>query len=224
MVAMQRPCSSWYKNKKVKEIIAYAHIKNNRVNVNGQTVYTSPGVPLSQFLTDAYKSLNVSYPKFHKMDTMCKLGFLATEYALVNTDFMSNDRSKMAIILSNASSSLETDRQHQHSIADKNNYFPSPAVFVYTLPNIVIGEIAIRHKITGENAFFVSEKFDASLIVNYLNMLFSNNTETAISGWVQVDGEAYEAFIFLVQKPDNTNKNSNFKPLNELNVTHLYNQ
>lgn len=223
-VAMQQRCFSWYKNKKVKEIIAYAHIKNNQVSVNGQQVFTSSGVSVSQFLTDAYKFLNISYPKFHKMDTLCKLGFLGTEYALMNTGFLDNDRSKMAIVLSNAASSLETDRQHQHSIADKNNYFPSPAVFVYTLPNIVIGEIAIRHKITGENAFFVSGKFDASLIVNYLNALFLNSTETAIGGWVQVDGNTYEAFIFLVQNPDNTNKNSIFKPLNELNVTHLYNQ
>src|ERR1700741_5650650 len=103
----------------------------------------------------------MSYPKFHKMDALSKLGLLCAEHALKNGDFLSKyPLNRVGIVLSNSASSLETDRQHQRSISDKSNYFPSPAIFVYTLPNIVIGEMAIKYKITGENAFFVSEKRD----------------------------------------------------------------
>lgn len=210
----------------MSEIKSYAHIKHNQVSVNGEIVFQSNStLTLTEFLSEAYKALGVSYPKFHKMDAQCKLGFLCTEFALKETNFLSeNDLSKTAIALSNAASSLETDRVHQHSIDDKSNYFPSPAVFVYTLPNITIGELAIKHKITGENAFFVSEQLDADLLVNYTETLFQSGTEAAIVGWVEVDGANFEAFIFLAQNTKNINKNSIFKPLNKINVITLYNQ
>ncbi len=207
-------------------IVSYAHIKQNTVSVNGKQLFQAlPTATLSGFLAEAYKALGLSYPKFHKMDLQCKLGFLCTELALKESNFITgNDLSKTAIVLENAASSLETDRQHQHSIDDKSNYFPSPAIFVYTLPNIVIGELAIKYKITGENAFFVSEKFDAELLVNYTETLFKNGTQSAICGWVEVDGAGYEGFIFLVEKQTNTNKSAIFKPLNQSTVLELYNQ
>ena len=127
---------------KMSEITSYAHIKHNQVSVNGEIVFQSnPLLSLTEFLSEAYKTLGVSYPKFHKMDAQCKLGFVCAEFALRRTNFLTeNDLSKTAIVLSNSASSLETDRVYQHSIDDKSNYFPSPAVFVYTLPNITIGE------------------------------------------------------------------------------------
>ena len=207
-------------------IISYAHIKHNQVSVNGNVVFQSNAAnSISDFLSELYKTLGISYPKFHKMDLQCKLGFLCTEFAMRDTNFLvDNDLSKTAIVLSNAASSLETDRTHQNSINDTSNYFPSPAVFVYTLPNITIGELAIRHKITGENAFFVTEKFDADLLVNYSESLLNNGTEGAIVGWVEVDGVNFEAFIFLAQTTKNLNKNSIFKPLNQSSVITIYTQ
>ncbi|MBC7694584.1 MAG: 3-oxoacyl-ACP synthase [Burkholderiales bacterium] len=207
-------------------ITSYAHIKHNQVSVNGSIVFQSgPLLKLSEFLSEAYKSIGLSYPKFHKMDAQCKLGFLCAEFALKETTFLTeNDLSKTAIILSNAASSLETDRVHQHSINDKSNYFPSPAVFVYTLPNITIGEIAIKHKVTGENAFFVSGQLDTELLVNYIETLLSNGSEAALVGWVEVDGASFEAFIFLVESSKNINKNSIFKALNQSSVITIYNQ
>jgi len=204
-------------------ITSYAHIKHQRLSANGTLLFDggSSG-SLPGFLTDAYKALGMSYPKYHKMDALCKLGMLCMEAALKESELLTTyPADKIAIVLSNAASSLDTDRAHQASIQDKANYFPSPAVFVYTLPNIVIGEIAIKYKITGENAFFVSERFDAGLLLNYLEALFHGETQAAVCGWVEADGDAAEAFIFLVEK---SNKNSNFKPLNQEAITELYNQ
>ena len=210
----------------MKYITSYAHIKNNSVSVNGEMLFAgTPSAGLPEFLTEAYKALAISYPKFHKMDSLCKLGIVCTEFALKGTDFLTeHPLDKIAIVMSNAASSLETDRHHQDTIKDKSNYFPSPAVFVYTLPNIVIGEIAIKYKITGENAFFVAEKPDAGLLVNYTETVFQEGTQAVICGWIEVDGNSYEAFIFLAEISENTNKNSNFKPLNQLTVTELYNK
>ncbi len=225
----------------MSNITIYAHIKNNQVSVNGSIIFIDKAASFAEFLMSTYKSLGISYPKFHKMDALCKLGFLCTEFALKESAILTKiPLDKVAIVLSNAASSLETDRQHQQSINDVSNYFPSPAVFVYTLPNIVVGELAIRHKITGENAFFVSEKLDVDLLVNYTESLFNESTAAVISGWVEVDGNTYEAFIFVAECTDkllgaknelsesenqkNRNKNTIFKPLNQLTVTELYNQ
>lgn len=216
-------------------ITSYAHIKHQRLSVNGALLFdatasrpvvaTGSSGSLPEFLTDAYKALGMSYPKYHKMDALCKLGMLCMEAAVKESDVLTKyPLDNIAIVLSNAASSLDTDRVHQHSISDKANYFPSPAVFVYTLPNIIIGEMAIKYKITGENAFFVSERFDAQLLLNYLEALFHEETQAAVCGWVEADGDAAEAFIFLVEKSENTNKNSNFKPLNQQAITELYNQ
>ena len=225
MVVMQR---LYLKKQKYKLsiITSYAHIKHNQVSVNGEIVFQSnSSLTLSEFLSEAYKSSGMNYPKFHKMDAQCKLSLLCAEYVLKGTSFIANnDLSKTAIVLSNAASSLETDRAHQRSIDDKTNYFPSPTVFVYTLPNITIGELSIKHKITGENAFFVTEQLDADLLVNYTETLFNNGTTAAIIGWVDVDGASFEAFIFLVETPKDTNKNGIFKPLNQTSVITLYNQ
>ena len=213
-------------NQDLNYITTYTHIKHHQISVNGKLVFSGEGSQNTlEFLSSAYKALGLSYPKFHKMDAQCKLGLVATEYLLKESDFLQRvSLDKTAVVLSNSASSLETDRQHQHSISDKSNYFPSPAVFVYTLPNIVIGEIAIKYKITGENAFFVSEKLDAELLENYINSLFENGSEACIGGWIEVDGSNYEAFIFLAENQENPNKNSIFKPLNQATITELYNQ
>lgn len=184
-------------------IRSYCKIKNNAVLVNGtELAITGDSTDFTSFLSALYRQIAMTYPKFFKMDNLCKLGMLATELAIRNNpDFIKNNREKTAIVLSNNASSLETDRNHLKTIAGKSQYFPSPAVFVYTLPNIVIGEIAIKYKLTGENSFFVAESFDAELLHGYASILLENaHTDAVISGWVNVDGNAYDAFVYCVEK------------------------
>ena len=88
----------------------------------------------------------------------------------------------IAIVFSNNASSLESDRKHQNSINDKENYYPSPAIFVYTLPNIGIGEISIRHQLKSENGFFVFENYNANFHYNYEKSLINNNKSESVLG------------------------------------------
>ena len=108
--------------------------------------------------------------------------------------------------MANASSSLVTDLNFQQTITDARNYFPSPSLFVYTLPNIAIGEICIRHKIYGENVFLISKKFDADILYFYVNELFEKtDTLNCITGWVESNDSTYEAFLLLVERGINGN-------------------
>lgn len=129
-------------------------INQNRVIKNDQIVFQMEGSAEGNiFLKEFYKSLNINYLKFFKMDPLSKLGFLAVELLL--KDQVIDNKEDMEIFLSCSSSSLESDVAYQVTIEDPENYFPSPSVFVYTLPNIVIGEIAIRHTIHGNHGMFI---------------------------------------------------------------------
>lgn len=206
---MQQPSLKKYKLETI--IHSYCKIKNNSVWLNdSEFLKVDQTEDLTSFLAGLYKNVDLNYPKFFKMDKLCKLGILATELLIRNTAvFNSIPKNDIALVFTNNASSLESDRNHANAIADKQHYFPSPSVFVYTLPNIVIGEIAIKHKITGENAFFVTEKFDAKLMYNYSSLLLENkNASLVICAWVNVDGNSYETFAYCI-------KNGNFKEVND---------
>ncbi|MGZ3930391.1 MAG: 3-oxoacyl-ACP synthase [Bacteroidia bacterium] len=205
-------------------ITSYCKIRSGAVTFNGDVVYTGDAASPAEFLKEAYKSCGLNYPKFHKMDHLSKLGLIAAEYCLRDPGFLQrNDPAATAIVLSNHASSLDTDRAHQATISDPSRYLPSPAVFVYTLPNIVIGELAIKYKLTGENAFFVSDAFDAGLMTDYtLQLLSAGAAASALCGWVNYDGSDYEAFIYLVELPGDSIKNANFKALNKITLYQLY--
>ncbi len=178
-------------------IESYCHIKNNQLWLNGETIFEDKQSDnLKSFLKSAYKNLEIKYPKFFKMDNLSKISFLAAEII-----FKKITLENIAIVFSNKAASLDTDRKFQNSISSVDNFYPSPAVFVYTLPNIGIGEISIRHQLKSENAFFVFENYNANFHQNYENeLLQNNNSEAVLGGWVNVDGDNYDAFVYLVSK------------------------
>ncbi|MCM4169030.1 hypothetical protein KCTC52924_00205 [Arenibacter antarcticus] len=181
------------------KIKAYASIANNRVSLNDGIVFSEEKNDLSAFLKQAYKSLDTNYSKFFKMDALSKLGFLAADIILKSTQKEPDLERNTALVFSNSASSLDTDRKHQKSIQDKDNYFPSPAVFVYTLPNICLGEISIKHKLYSENSFFIFNHINTGYLFDYANnLILSNKADEVLCGWVNCDGEDYEAFVYLV--------------------------
>ncbi|MBN1157773.1 MAG: hypothetical protein JXA61_00185 [Bacteroidales bacterium] len=180
----------------------YCLIRNSHLITGQDHFFAGKETAFPDFIKETYRHFNIGYPKFFKMDNLSKLGFLAAELLLKDRDLnLDYGKDGTGIILANASASLDTDRIYQASIADRSNYFPSPSVFVYTLPNIVMGEISIRHKLFGENAFFIKQTFDPVFMVEYVKHLFENQiVACCITGWVEMDSERYEAVLFLVEK------------------------
>lgn len=160
-------------------------------------VVQSEAEDVNLFLRSLYDFLSVTYPKFHKMDNLNKLGWAAAEFLLQDVDYGSLEKESTGIVLANKSSSLDTDERYLES----TDSIPSPSLFVYTLPNIVIGEICIRHGLKGENSFFVSDTFDITFMQRYTLQLFkSDSVNACIMGWVEQYHEHYEAALYLVQK------------------------
>ena len=150
------------------------------------------------FLNDAYAFLATEYPRFYKMNALSQLGIVSAEVLLKDRILAKEyEPSKIGIVLSNANSSLDTDIDYLETIKE----IPSPSLFVYTLPNIVTGEICIRHRIKGENIFFVAEKFDAPFLCTYVDMILGNDsTQACLAGWVEVGQDHYDVFLYLVEK------------------------
>ncbi len=182
---------------KNRYIQSYCRITNNVIILNGKEVFRESSEDIKSFLKTVYKNFEIKYSKFFKMDNLSKLAFLGAELLLTDE----NKSSNIALVFSNAASSLDTDRKHQESINDIENYFPSPAIFVYTLPNIGIGEISIRHQLKSENAFFIFEKYNAAFHHTYENSLIQmNKANSVLAGWVNVDKNTCDAFLYLVSK------------------------
>ncbi len=105
-------------------------------------------------LDELYRQNGIRYPKFHKMDGLCKLAFIAAEKLLGVSDCAEN-QSDTAVLLVTKTGCDSNDIKYMDTISSEE-FFPSPAIFVYTLPNIATGEIAIRHHFTAETSTYLS--------------------------------------------------------------------
>ena len=154
-------------------------------------------------LTAVYRQHVGDYPKFYKMDGLSRLGFVASELLLQaegRERFVACD--DRAVIFFNHSSSISADRKYLESIADPENFFPSPSVFVYTLPNIVTGEIAIRNHYYGETSFYILPERSERLMDNIVGASCLDRVTTSmIAGWLDyADDEHFEAELKILYK------------------------
>ncbi|MDR3365361.1 MAG: hypothetical protein LBO71_00120 [Prevotellaceae bacterium] len=177
----------------------YCHIANREVRVNGEAFPVAESDGDGKFLTSLYRSLKIDYPKFFKMDSLSKLGFLASELILRDENPRFAPREDLAVICFNRSASLATDALHQAAIQREDSCYASPSVFVYTLPSIVTGEIAIRNKFFGETSFYVCEERSAQQIFRTVRHAFHDKaTRAVLAAWVECGGETLEALMALV--------------------------
>lgn len=148
------------------------------------------GLEHHSLLTSLYKQMIGDYPKFYKMDGLSRLGFVASEI-LLNAEKEETEEER-AIIFFNHSSSIASDRNYKESIKDKDNYFPSPSIFVYTLPNIVTGEIAIRNHFHGETSFFILPDKDEKMMEEILQASCRDaQSKSFLTGWIDYEDERH---------------------------------
>jgi len=177
---------------------ASVYITNKGITINNKPVFTDilfvdNELPFNKI----YKQLDITYPKYHKMDNLSKLGFLGVELLKREINISNYGEDRIAQIFQNSYSSLDTDIVHQKSINTKK--MPSPAVFVYTLPNIVMGEIAIRNKLYGENLFILADNFSPQNWLALSNVqLAIGKADAVIGGWIEIFKNNFNLRLFLV--------------------------
>ena len=154
---------------------------------------------VSKFLKAIYKNYGIKYPKYFKMDNLSKLGFLSVEILLKNIDLTKHLPENIAQVYINSESTFETDEKFYETVKDPGNFYPSPSIFVYTLPNIMMGEISIRNGFKGENTFYVAEIFDKEFLLSSVKTVFKNsNTTACIAGWIDLNNYELHSEVYFI--------------------------
>ena len=175
----------------------------HRVRItNNSIVLDDTAIPTATtgraMLTEVYRQRTGQYPRFHKMDTLCRLAFVATELLTEDLDGCTDD---MCIVLFNKTSSMVSDRKFRETISDDEHFFPSPSVFVYTLPNICTGEIALRHKTLNETSFYILPcKDDATMHTILQATMLECKAKWIIGGWIDCkDDDDFECEVGRIE-------------------------
>ncbi|MBR0037221.1 MAG: 3-oxoacyl-ACP synthase [Bacteroidales bacterium] len=197
----------WYTKSSVVDNIS---LENEPGNLSSAFQVSLNPSNMPQGLTSFYrqhKAVWGDYPKFFKMDPLCKLGFLASELLLQEEAEQSGvtrfePREDRAIVIFTRSGSMADDKAYMETISDPDNYFPSPAIFVYTLSNIVTGELALRNAYYGETSCFILEEPDEATMQQIIASSFQDDgIQSVLAGWLEYEDEQhFEADLRLYRK------------------------
>jgi hypothetical protein len=180
---------------------------NHWVHINTQAIIKD-GSPLLLFNApvnsnapeEVYRALEFNYHKFFKMDLLCKWAWIGAEMLLKTSAGYTCDavdKNKIGVVLMTSHGCLEVDKKYHDSIAT----IPSPALFVYTLPNIMLGEICIRHGIKGEQACLLNDSLDAEELSFCVNdLLLNRGMDACICGWVDATNNNHDVNLYWVVK------------------------
>lgn len=197
------------------KLVATSYLSQKGLHLNNELIQSISSSE-ENWLKSIYTALDCDYPKFHKMDNLSKMAFLCTSVMNESLATIPNKEEDLQLIFANASSSQVTDLKFIDSYQIQGA--PSPSLFVYTLPNIVTGELAIRNKWYGENIFLISEKMDASLFENQMEFAFKKGNKHCLCAWVESNkDENEECFVFLVANSNESSNNFKTEITNRLN-------
>jgi 3-oxoacyl-(acyl-carrier-protein) synthase len=118
--------------------------------------------------------------RFGRLDLSSQLALLAVES--LGVDFGKFSRDRIAICLAARAGSLSTDFDFWQGRDDVGG--PSPTLFAYTLPSAAIGEIAIRHRLTGPNLCFVGD--DKMVLPEAANLLQRDEVDACVCVYCDV--------------------------------------
>lgn len=167
--------------------ISTVQITNQQVCLNGVTVYQA--TPL--VVDDVYRSLEIKYLKFFKMDVLCKWATIAAELLLKTATgyrYQPLDPTKIAMVVMTNNGCIDVDTKYLESTYS----LPSPALFVYTLPNIMLGELSIKHGFKGEQLVLVDKEYNKEVMDFWVqDMLQHRGMDACLKGWI----DAYEQHV-----------------------------
>ncbi|MFA6057654.1 MAG: hypothetical protein WC756_05620 [Taibaiella sp.] len=190
----------------------YIQWNGDNVKRNGASLYHAGEQDPHEIALNIYKQMGISYPKFFKMDLLSRIAFLASELVIPETVTESKDH--IATIISTTSGCLDVDKKFDES----RRTHASPALFVYTLPNIMLGEICIRNGFKGEQMCTIAEDADADWFDFYIYDLLNNrNTEACLCGYAEATEHNVKATLLWVSKVPSA------LPFNASNLKQIFN-
>lgn len=166
----------------------------NRNVVRAET----PGYP---FITEIFKKYMADDSRYFKMDQFSRLAYVGA--GLVAGDELKDiSPEDTAVFIFTKTGSVLADRKHLSTFSDKEEFYPSPAVFINTLPNIVLGEIAIKNNVKGETTLVMLPEEDEAVIDRVIRAtLDATRPKAMIYGWVDcADDTTFKADLKLLKQ------------------------
>jgi len=158
----------------------------------------SCGTDFKTYIKSEFASVSEPYMKFSKMDDYCKLGTTAVELLLNKVGGLSKyNPYEIALVVNTDTGCIESDLAHLDNITAEE-YNSSPAIFVYTLPNVVAGEICIKNKFKGEGVTLVGKAENPKKIVE--EFCIDANTKIAIYLYVDKCGNKFTSEAILYKR------------------------
>ncbi len=180
-------------------IKSWVKINSDVVTKNGDWVIPKEAYASINSVEELYRHIGYNYMKFFKMDLLCKWAWIGAEILLADSELEEQVKENAALVLMTHHGCIDVDKRYKETMET----IPSPALFVYTLPNIMLGEICIRHSIKGEQMTLMSEKFDTEETCFYVNDLMVNRgMDACVFGWVNAYNDKYDIALFLATKEE----------------------
>ncbi len=168
-----------------------------------------PGEPQIPKGKEIFKSPLLRYGRF---DRYTKLGCAGIALAVRDAGLdEAQEKRPVGIVLSTEYESYASDLDYYQTTQEENGAYASPNLFSYTLPGIVLGEMAIHFKMTGPT-FIVGESGSGVIGINALDsaldILQTGLCDTIVAGWldsppqtiVKEDSTHGSVFVVLTTK------------------------
>ena len=174
----------------------YDEVKSLRITPDSLVV-DGQAVPLeargSSLVTEIFKKYLADGSRFFKMDLYSRLAYVGTSLLAKDT-LDAYDPEDRALFVFTQNGSVLADRKHLSTFSDPKEFYPSPAVFINTLPNVVLGEIAVKNSIKGETTLVLLPDREETVIQQIMEASMSaTRPGVVIYGWVDCDAE--DSFI-----------------------------
>lgn len=157
----------------------------------------------ASLLTEIFKESLADGSRFFKMDLFSRLAYVATGLLLKDVPGgYAPEETGMLIFTLNGS--VLADRKHLSTFVKPDEYYPSPAIFINTLPNVVLGEMAVTHRIKGETTLVMLPVRDEETMDSILAAtLAATRPSVLITGWVDCESEnTFQAKLKLLKIKD----------------------
>ncbi len=181
-------------------IKSWVHINNASAVKDGKEL-----IPVGEYqqvdsAEDVYRHFGLNYMKFFKMDLLCKWAWVGAELLLNNGAqkiYEGVDPTRVAVATMTNHGCIDVDKKYKETIKT----IPSPALFVYTLPNIMLGEICIRHGFKGEQSSLVSDSYDIDEQFFWVNdLLAKRGMDACLLGWIDAYDSDKDVCLLWVTK------------------------
>jgi 3-oxoacyl-(acyl-carrier-protein) synthase len=130
--------------------------------------------------------------RFGRMDLSTRLAMSAVES--LGIDFNTHPRDQIGVCLGAWAGSLAADLEFWRGRQAAGG--PSPTLFAFTLPSAAIGEIAIRHRLTGPNLCLVGQ---GNVLLEAVDLLRRGEVEACLCVWCRV---VTPALAEMIQTPE----------------------